>query len=457
MSSNPAQMIEEAALDRRDSYRRLIIMTRIPEVGRVKTRLIPALGPDGATAVHAALLDQTLRTADTHALQSGVDIEVRYTGGSTDAAETYRAGRAIRWREQQGADLGERIHSAVQAACDEGANAVLVIGTDCPDISPKILDAAWHSLKTADVVLGPAEDGGYYLIGIKQPDRQLFAGIDWGTERVRDQTLARCREQRKSVSQLPLLGDVDEAEDLIRCRRHLQGFDACLPTAIPGLISVVIPTLNEAHQLAATVTPILEHSDCEVVIADGGSSDGTVELAQQLECHVVRANRGRGRQLNAGAALSRGELLLFLHADTKLPPTFRDEIRTTLDAGAVAGAFRFQVDLPGWGMRCVEWGTHLRAKYLQRPYGDQGLFLRAADFFSVGGYRNWPLMEDFELCSRLRKRGPIMIAPSAAITSGRRWKRLGAFKNTSINQCCIALYRLGVSVERIAQFYSKVR
>lgn len=436
--------------------RRLIIMTRIPESGRVKTRLIPALGPDGASALHAALLDRTLRVADAHARQSGVDVEVRFTG-SVEQSAPFRTDRPGTWREQQGTSLGDRIHSAVQAARDEGARAVVVIGTDCPELTPEGLDAAWRSLETADVVLGPAEDGGYYLIGIQQPDPQLFTGVDWGTERVREQTLARCRERGKRVSQLSLRGDVDEVEDLIRCRRDPLGFEACLPIQVPGLLSVIIPTLNEAHQLASTVTPILQHGDCEVVIADGGSSDGTAELATQLGCRVVNANRGRGKQLNAGAALSRGETLLFLHADTRLPPLFREEIRSTLEAGAVAGAFRFQVDLPGWGMRCVEWGTHLRARYLQRPYGDQGFFLRASEFFAVGGYRNWPLMEDFELCSRLRKRGPIRIAPSAAVTSGRRWKRLGAFRNTAINQCCIALYRLGVSVERIAQFYSKLR
>jgi rSAM/selenodomain-associated transferase 2/rSAM/selenodomain-associated transferase 1 len=436
--------------------RRLIIMTRIPEPGRVKTRLIPVLGPEGAAALHAALLDRTLRMASDHAQQTVVDVEVRFTG-SLEAVDRFRPGRAGLWREQLGTDLGDRIHSAVQAACDEGAKAVVVIGTDCPDLTPEILHSAWQALRTSDLVLGPAEDGGYYLIGLRQPDPRLFAGIDWGTEHVREQTLARCRERSVTVSLLSGLGDVDEAEDLIRCRRHRQGFETGLPVTVPGLLSVIIPTWNEAHQLASTVTPILQHRDCEVVIADGGSTDGTVELATQLECRVVSANRGRGKQMNAGAALSRGDTLLFLHADTRLPTHFREEIRSTLEAGAVAGAFRFQVDLPGWGMRCVEWGTHLRARCLQRPYGDQGFFLRAADFFEVGGYRNWPLMEDFELCSRLRKRGRIRIAPSAAVTSGRRWKRLGAFRNTAINQCCIALYRLGVSVERIAQFYAKVR
>ena len=437
-------------------------MTRIPEAGRVKTRLIPALGADAAAALHAALLDRTLRTVEAHSLETGIDVEVRFTGGNAVSVDRYRNGqtasdRTAIWREQHGTDLGDRLHGAIHAASGEGAQAVVVIGTDCPDLSPEVLRSAWKSLEQTDVVLGPAEDGGYYLIGVKEPDPRLFTGIDWGTERVREQTLARCLESGRTVTQLSLLGDVDEAEDLIRCRRLSAEFNECLPRLTPGLLSVVIPTLNEVHQLEATVKPILLHSQCEVVIADGGSSDGTLELAERMGCRVVRTNRGRGRQMNAGAALARGEFLLFLHADTQLPVPFREEIRSTLETGAIAGAFRFQVALPGWGMRVVEWGTHLRAKYLQRPYGDQGFFLRAADFFQVGGYKNWPLMEDFELCTRLRQRGAIRIAPSAAITSGRRWQRLGALRNTLVNQCCIAMYRAGISLNRIAEFYSKSR
>jgi rSAM/selenodomain-associated transferase 2 len=177
-------------------------------------------------------------------------------------------------------------------------------------------------------------------------------------------------------------------------------------------------------------------------------------LARALGCRVVHANRGRGRQLNAGAALAHGEYLLFLHADTRVPPTFRDDLRSTLAAGAIAGAFRFQIALPGWGMRCVEWGTNLRAKVLQLPYGDQGLFVRAHDFFRLGGFRNWPLMEDVEMCGRLKREGCIGLAPTAAVTSGRRWKRMGALRNTLVNQFCLALYLSGVSPERIFALYA---
>lgn len=433
--------------------RRLIIMTRVPEAGRVKTRLIPGLGTGGALALHEALLRRTLLIVDIHAQQSDVDLEVRFTGGSEFPVKDFPTDQNLFYRPQQGADLGERMNAAISTALDDGANAAIVIGTDCPDLSPEVLDRAWKLLERRDVVLGPAVDGGYYLIGLKAAASQLFEGIDWGTREVLRQTLDRCRELRKSVGLLPVLSDVDEAEDLVICRRLGEKLTACLPHVEAGLLSIIIPTLNEAAQIESTLQPIQGCPDCEVIVVDGGSTDETVELARQLGCRVVQANRGRGRQLNAGAALARGELLLFLHADTKLPVNFRREVQRVLDFGGIAGAFRFQIDHPGWMLRCVEWGTNLRARFLQRPYGDQGLFLRAQDFFRLGGFPNWPLMEDVELCGKLRAEGRIRIASASIQTSARRMLKLGVIRSTLVNQLCLMGFSLGVSADRLARWY----
>ena len=440
-------------VERNDQRRHLIIMTRIPEAGRVKTRLVPTLGPDGAAAVHAALLDRTLRMVENHVGQSGVSVEVRFTGGTPEAAASLQTESLLKWREQQGIDLGDRMHVAMTTALKEEATAVIVIGTDCPDLSPDILNRAWSLLDRHDLVLGPAEDGGYYLIGMKQSDQRMFTGIDWGTEHVLRQTQHRGRELKKLMALLPILGDVDEAENLILCRRFGSDFANCLPQQCPGLLSIVIPALNEAGQLEHTIDAIQQQASCEIIIADGGSTDGTVELAKQRRCRVIFANRGRGRQMNAGAALARGEHLLFLHADTRLPINFREEIHQTLNSGAIAGAFRLQVDDSGAALRCVAWGTNLRARFLQLPYGDQGLFLRSQDFYAIGGYRNWSLMEDVDLCRRLKRTGRICLTKSPAVTSGRRWKRLGVLRNTLLNQICMAMYFAGLGPERIAEFY----
>lgn len=437
--------------------RRLIVMTRIPEAGRVKTRLIPVLGAEGAATLHEALLLKTLHHAELHSRKSDVEVEVRYTGGTSSSVEAFSSGLTGTWREQQGTDLGRRMQLAIEEAFIEGSRQVIVIGTDCPDLSPEILSDAWRELDQNDVVLGPATDGGYYLIGVNQPDVRLFLGVDWGTENVFRQTIKRCRESQVTVGLLPPLTDIDEAENLIICRRMGADFQECLPEAEPGLLSIIVPTLNEVDQLEATVGQLTKHPDCEVIVADGGSHDGTVELAKQLGCRVVQTNRGRGRQMNAGAALARGEILLFLHADTRVPSTFADDIQATLNEGVIAGAFRLHIEQPRWGLRWVEWGANLRSQMRQLPYGDQGLFLRASDFFRIGGFQNWPLMEDYEISQRLRRLGHIALSASAATTSARRWQSLGAVRTTLFNQLCIFGYHMGVPPEQLAQWYASIR
>lgn len=437
--------------------RRLIVMTRIPEAGRVKTRLIPVLGAAGAAALHARLLERTLATGGAHSETSPVTVELRYAGDTETPLPIADDARVSICRPQQGTGLGERLEAAVACAVDEHARAVVVIGTDCPDLTAEILALAWQKLQQADVVFGPARDGGYYLVGVKKSHRELFHDIDWGTSRVLAQSLAKCRQLGLSVALLPVLSDVDCPEDLITCRRIGGGIADALPRSIPGMLSVIIPVLNEVQNLESAITPLLNEPDCEVIVSDGGSTDGTAELAEQLGCRLIRATRGRGQQLNAGAALARGEFLLFLHADTRLPACFREEIGATLATGAIAGAFRFQLDQSGWCYRIIEWGTNLRSRYLQLPYGDQGLFLRTSDFFSLNGFQNWPFMEDFEFSRRLKRHGDIRICLSAAPTSARRWKRRGVFQTTLMNQVCITLYLCGVSPISIAKYYQRWR
>lgn len=224
---------------------------------------------------------------------------------------------------------------------------------------------------------------------------------------------------------------------------------------VPQLkLSVVIPALNEARQLPAVLEAIAAAADVEVIVVDGGSSDGTAELAEAKGARVVRATPGRSHQLNCGAAAATGPLLLFLHADTRLPEGFDRTIRQTLaQPGVVAGAFRLAIGGPGRGLRWVEWGVNLRSRLLQMPYGDQAIFLKAEVFHTLGGFPDLPMMEDFELVRRLRKVGRVAIAPSAVVTSDRRWRTLGILRTTLANQAMIAGYLLGVDPHRLARWY----
>jgi rSAM/selenodomain-associated transferase 2 len=253
---------------------------------------------------------------------------------------------------------------------------------------------------------------------------------------------------------LPPLADVDYAEDLIACRRHASAFTANFPPPQPDLISIVIPTLNEAGSLSSTLDPLRNLPNLELVVADGGSTDGTPELARQLGAMVVPAQRGRGVQLNAGAALARGATLLFLHADSQLPERFQETVHTLLRTPCVAGAFRLAINAPGWPLRWVERGANTRARWLQLPYGDQGLFLAAERFFSVGGFPPWPILEDYELCRRLRRTGAIRLADEVVRTSARRWQKLGVVRTTLINQATLLGFHLGVPPQRLARWYT---
>lgn len=433
---------------------RIIVMTRFPEPGKTKTRLIPALGSDRAAALHRCLIRHTLDVvchwAETHAC----DVEVRYVGGDE---VRFRAefGTQCRYAPQSEGSLGERMNSAVAAAFSEGAKRVVVIGTDCPGLNDSHLGPAFDQLTRVDAVIGPATDGGYYLLGMRRHLPTLFDDIAWGTENVFRKTLMKATAAEVSVSQLTPLSDVDYAEDLVHCRQIEDQFRDVLPSTTAGRISIIIPTLNEAANIAAMLERILDVPDVEVIVADGGSDDQTVALAQAGGATVVQCNPGRGKQQNAGAALASGEVLLFLHADTRLPHDFSEHLWNVLQEATVAGAFRLHIDGSGCMLRFVEFAANLRSRWLQLPYGDQAIFVRASTFFQMNGFQNWPLMEDYDFCQRLKRIGNMSLVSATVKTSPRRWYRLGVLRTTLTNLICVIAFRMGVSSTTLAHWYRR--
>lgn len=218
-------------------------------------------------------------------------------------------------------------------------------------------------------------------------------------------------------------------------------------------ISVIIPALNERPNIARTVERVLSAGVLEVIVVDGGSLDGTAEAAEAAGARVLRSAPGRGVQQNLGARAARGNVLVFLHADTRLPDDFPEKVVATLARpGISGGAFRFRLDEPGWTMRWVEWMVQQRCRWRQTPYGDQGLFTTAETFWAIGGFPETPLLEDYELVRRLRRVGRITEADGDAVTSARRWRRLGLVRATWSNNLCLIAYWLNVSPDRIARW-----
>jgi len=219
-------------------------------------------------------------------------------------------------------------------------------------------------------------------------------------------------------------------------------------------ISVIVPTLNEEGNLARTLGLVLARPVWEVIVVDGGSRDGTVDIARGMGVEVVESARGRGLQMNAGAAQASGDVFLFLHADTLLPERFDEDVVMTLggSGGVSLGAFQLCIDGEGGAYRFIEKCVACRSGMFQRPYGDQALFMKSEVFEALGGYPDYPVLEDYELVRRARKLGRVKLAEGCVVTSGRRWRARGVWKTTILNQVIIAAYLLGVSVERIARW-----
>ncbi len=191
----------------------LIIFARHPKAGQVKTRLIPALGAEGAALVYREMAEHTLNQARAVAQMKGISLRVWFAGGNPDALGQW-LGQDLTYLPQPGGDLGDRLSFAFQTAFNNGHQAVVAIGTDCPALSSDIMMAAFDGLGHHDLVLGPATDGGYYLIGLRRPTPDLFRNIAWSTAEVLRQTEAVA--ERLSLRQycLPKLTDVDNPEDL---------------------------------------------------------------------------------------------------------------------------------------------------------------------------------------------------------------------------------------------------
>lgn len=229
-------------------------------------------------------------------------------------------------------------------------------------------------------------------------------------------------------------------------------------------LSVIIPALNEQDRIGACLDSVVPdrrsrdtfgtpRSETEVIVVDGGSRDDTVAHAQAWGATIIEAERGRARQMNAGAAIAQGKVLLFLHADTRLPRGYRGEVLRALSGGVPIGAFPLSISAEGGVYRTIERVANLRSRRFGLPYGDQALFLTRQAFDRLGGYPEIAAMEDYELMRRARKRfGRAQIADLAVKTSARRWKRRGPIRLSLVHAACIGGYLCGASTERIARW-----
>jgi len=199
----------------------LIIFTRYPEAGKTKTRMIPALGAISAAKLQREMTEHTLKTAKQLQLSRNISVEVHFAGGDVLLMSEW-LGKDISFLPQIEGDLGQKMRSAFDIAFNLGNHRVVTIGTDCPDINSKILNAAFDALQEKDLVLGAAEDGGYYLIGLNHSIPELFKNINWGTDKVLNQTQNIAGKLGLNINYLPVLRDVDCPDDLLVWEKFAQ-------------------------------------------------------------------------------------------------------------------------------------------------------------------------------------------------------------------------------------------
>jgi len=442
----------------------ICVFAKPPRPGRVKTRLAPALGEEGAARLARAFL------ADTWATVAALDW-ARPVLASTEA-DRQSLGLppdAALWLQGEG-DLGDRMERVLARALREAPWAV-VVGTDSPGLPSTLLAEGRDALERADAVLGPTPDGGYYLIGLRRCPPGLLAGLPWSQPSTLAATRARLESHGLTVALLPPFFDVDTPRDLPRLAVWLgQRPDAApatreaLRTVSPEVrprLSVVIPVLDEAARIGTRLRELVVMPGIdEVIVVDGGSTDDTVAIAREFPgVQVLRAPRGRALQLNAGARAAHGEVLLFLHADVSLPPDAAAQVEQVLaDPRHLAGAFRTWTvadDRP-WLLAPLLHLADVRSRSTRQPYGDQAIFVRREAFEALGGFPEIPIMEDYAFSRRLRALGRIGLTRARVHVSGRRFIARPIFY-TFVMWTWPALYRWGVPPETLARWYDDVR
>lgn len=223
-------------------------------------------------------------------------------------------------------------------------------------------------------------------------------------------------------------------------------------------ISIVVPTLEEEGTIAATLARLREPEVLEVIVADGGSRDATREIAGGFADRVIVAPRGRASQMNAGAAVAQGAVLLFVHADTRMPPGFASAVaRALADPSVVGGRFDVELDDPGIAYRTIAAFISMRSRWTQIFTGDQALFVRRDVFERLGGYPDEPLLEDLALSIAMKRAGRIACLRESVVTSARRWREHGIAQTVLLMWAIRTLYAVGVSPRTLARFYAAVR
>lgn len=223
-------------------------------------------------------------------------------------------------------------------------------------------------------------------------------------------------------------------------------------------ISIIMPTLNEERTIELTLARLRQRfPQCEIIVVDGGSTDRTVSLAQKY-ARVITGNRGRANQMNTGAESASGDILWFIHADTRVDEQGMDAIQKAMENNdVIGGGFKLEFIEDGVALRLIAKLSNIRARYLQWVFGDQSMFVRRSEFEAIGGFPNLAIMEDLEISRILKRRGKLVLLPVASETSARRFIAHGTCRTLLRMQVLKLKYILGVHPDKLFVQYSQNR
>lgn len=432
----------------------LIIFVKKPEAGKVKTRLGKTLGYQRAAEIYERLLEYTAKICSA---LSEVDSYIYHS------EEIYAAEYFSQFKNclQVDGDLGQKMNHAFSQTLAKNYERVICIGSDCISLTTEKIENAFKVLENKEYVFGPAIDGGYYLIGMKNESPHLFDKIEWSTSTVLKDTLSRLKEEDYQL--LESLPDIDYEEDLINQKEKLLEFDSIFFSFLSSTnenkkISVIIPTLNEAKNIENCISELKksQHNLSEIIVVDAHSSDNTKEIASRLGVKVIDSKlKSRAKQMNLGAQIAKSDILYFVHADVLVPSDYSNHILQTLKKGADAGCFRFVFDKNHALLKLNAFFT--RFPFLVCRGGDQTLFVKKSTFEKLGGFpEDHIIMEEYTFIKNLRKEFTFKVIPENVVVSARKYDNNSYWRVQYANFLVFNMYRLGYSQEKLKNKYSKL-
>ncbi len=447
----------------------IIVFTRVPVPGQTKTRMMPYLTGEECAKLHICFL----MDIGAECRKTGASLFVYYTDDGKDCPvwrEKRRLlvsafGKEAKYCLQRGDNLGDRMYNAIEEVLLQGYDACILIGSDIPEIHKNDIEVAFRLLEEREVVFGPTKDGGYYLVGMKRPEKEVFHIGSYGHNKVLQNTLEGLKEIGITTGCVRTLSDIDTPKDLkiyrqrMRNEKHLQKNNTGKFVAEISKISIIVPVYNEEKTIKKIQKRLWKLKDkCEIIFVDGGSTDKTLEMIHPA-FRVIHSGKGRAVQMNTGAKESSGEILFFLHCDSELPQKPLEQIYEVMK-NYQAGCFGIAFHSLNFFLLTCRIVSNLRIFDRKVMFGDQGIFIDRDLFFEIGMFPEIPIMEDYQMSLTLKTMNiKLGIARKRIYTSDRRFPKETIPKLEVMWRMnrLRKKYRDGVPIRTISDMYRDIR